>query len=118
MSIVSKYNLQMDLMYSALNDPIKVTQNDYNSVVFRITITANDTLIDITGNTVSIVIDNKDNVAACTIVDAGNGIVEYALNQDDTAVVGDHQFVLELITADSRVTTQRCKYTVIEDIDL
>lgn len=71
----------MDLMYTVSNDPIKITQNDFGAVVFNISVTANDESIILIGNSINIVIDNKNNVGVCKIVDAVNGIVEYQLTQ-------------------------------------
>ncbi|MFL0197395.1 DUF6273 domain-containing protein [Clostridium sp. WILCCON 0269] len=114
---IKKCDLQMDLMYAAANDPIKITQNDFGAVVFSIAITANGESVNLIGNSINIVIDNKNNVGICNIVDAINGVVEYKLTQKDTAILGVHQFALELITADSRVTTEKAKYTVIADLN-
>ncbi|AZV56081.1 DUF6273 domain-containing protein [Clostridium sp. AWRP] len=114
---VKKYDIQMDLMYAVTNDLIKVTQNDFGAVVFNITIASNGESVNLVGNSINIIIDNKNNVGVCTIVDAVNGVVQYKLTQKDTATLGVHQFALELITADSRVTTEKAKYTVIEDLN-
>lgn len=114
---IEKHFLKMDLMQPNENEPIKITQGDYGAVIFNITITCNGEIVDLTGNNVNMVVDNKDNVNACTVIDALNGVVEYILTQSNTSTVGIHLFCLELLTADSRVTTEREKYTVIDDLN-
>jgi hypothetical protein len=64
-----------------------------------------------------IVIDSKSNVADCLIEDAVNGIIEYYLTQKDTALVGTHEFALQILTPDSRITTRPGKYTIVEDLN-
>ena len=116
---LKKCYLQMDLFYSADNSPIKIVQNDSITVLFHLSITKNDTPVDLIDSIVNIKIKRPDGVinsSKCIARNTLNGIVEYSLNSIDTCIPGMNEFVLEILSDDGRVTTQKCKYTVIEEL--
>ena len=119
MSAESIYPFQMDLMYSASNDPIKIIQNDYKEVIFNVSVTSNDEPVDITGATATITIlrpDNKVSVHECIINNYTGGLLEYCLTSSDTCVSGTCSFTVEIHTEGGRVSTQKAKFTVINEL--
>lgn len=91
-------------------------KGDRNTSILKVTISKDNTPVNLTGYTVSANIKEVSNeivTMPCTIIDATTGLIEINLPQNYVDEEGESVFELSLQKGDKVIVTQQYKYTVL-----